>query len=516
MIRSEALLDGLLIMLVDDDENICDAFGNLFKKKGWKASVFLDPAKALDDLAVNRSIYSAIVVDINMPGISGTEFLKLARDIAPFVPVVMITGHPSINIAVDAMKNGAIDFLTKPFEFDELVSAVERAVTKAKAYNLENAPYPFMSDEIGGRVKFRLEDKIKELSVLKAISDTLDNAEEKDAIFNGTMELAKTITNGEKSLVMLVEHGSKELVVHATAGYEGLDIIGKRFSAQIEPFKSVIEGRSQLKLSAGADEVSRILSGYTREGTNRHNLMTLVPLIINREVMVVLGVAGSEGRMSLTTDASALLLSLTTKASLKLANHALTENIFSSIIGVISSLINAIDARDTYTKDHSHRVTEYAVALARTMGCLQEVTDSILFAGPLHDIGKIGVRDDILLKRGSLTDEENALMKSHVTRGEEILRPLNLFESEKAIVLYHHERWDGDGYPNGFHKDEIPMTARIFSVADTFDAMTTTRPYRHALSFDVAKQEIAKCGNTQFDPLVVEALLDSEDFRDRN
>jgi putative nucleotidyltransferase with HDIG domain len=244
--------------------------------------------------------------------------------------------------------------------------------------------------------------------------------------------------------------------------------------------------------------------------------MTLVPLIINREVMVVLGVAGREGRMSLTPDASALLSSLTSKASLKLANHALTENIFSSIIGVISSLINAIDARDTYTKDHSHRVTEYAVALARTMGCLQEVTDSILFAGPLHDIGKIGVRDDILLKRGSLTDEENALMKSHVTRGEEILRPLNLFESEKAIVLYHHERWDGDGYPNGFHKDEIPMTARIFSVADTFDAMTTTRPYRHALSFDVAKQEIAKCGNTQFDPLVVEALLDSDDFRDRD
>jgi DNA-binding response OmpR family regulator len=240
LIRNEALADELFIMLVDDDESICDVLANLFKKKGWKACVFLDPIKALNDLEVNRSCYSAIVVDINMPKVSGTEFLNLAQNIAPLVPVVMITGHPSISIAVDAMKKGAVDFLTKPFEFDALVSAVSKAVFKAKINNLENAAYTSLSDENGGRVKFRLEDKVRELSILKAISDTLDNAEEKDAIFNGTMELAKTITNGEKSLVMLVEHGSKEIVVHATAGYEGLDIIGKRFPAQIEPFKSVI------------------------------------------------------------------------------------------------------------------------------------------------------------------------------------------------------------------------------------------------------------------------------------
>jgi len=155
-------------------------------------------------------------------------------------------------------------------------------------------------------------------------------------------------------------------------------------------------------------------------------------------------------------------------------------------------------------------VTKYAVEIAKAMECPQEVVDSISFAGPLHDIGKIGVRDDILLKKGGFTEEEREIMKSHVVRGEEILRPLNLLVSERAVVLYHHERWDGGGYPKGLAGCEIPLVARIFSVADTFDAMTSTRPYRQALSLDVAKDEIVKCRGTQFDPEVVDAFVVSE------
>ncbi|MEK7773439.1 MAG: HD-GYP domain-containing protein, partial [Deltaproteobacteria bacterium] len=135
--------------------------------------------------------------------------------------------------------------------------------------------------------------------------------------------------------------------------------------------------------------------------------------------------------------------------------------------------------------------------------------DCISFAGPLHDIGKIAVRDEVLLKRGVFTEEEKEIMKTHVVRGEEILRPLNLLTAEKAVVLYHHERWDGEGYPNRLKGDDIPLAARIFSVADTFDAMTSSRPYRKALSHEVSMEEILRCGGTQFDPCVVEAFLAS-------
>jgi len=225
---------------------------------------------------------------------------------------------------------------------------------------------------------------------------------------------------------------------------------------------------------------------------------------------VILGLAGKPGAAEITNDALMLLLNLTAKAALKLENIALSENIFLSIIGALNSLLNALDARDTYTKDHSHRVTQYAVQIARAMNCPQDVLDSISFAGPLHDIGKIGVRDEILLKRGNFTMEEREIMKSHVVRGEEILRPLNLLNSERAVVLYHHERWDGQGYPRGLAGCEIPLVARIFSVADTFDAMTSTRPYRQALGLDVARDEIVRCRGSQFDPDVVDAFLESE------
>lgn len=289
----------------------------------------------------------------------------------------------------------------------------------------------------------------------------------------------------------------------SASGYDE-DVIGTKFSLQSEPFRQVLSKKCYVYLMLEPGSLGPLVTG------SGLTPVLLAPLNINREVVVILGLAGKAGAAEMTNDALTLLLNLTAKAALKLENIALSENIFLSIIGALNSLLNALDARDTYTKDHSHRVTQYAVQIARAMHCPQDVLDSISFAGPLHDIGKIGVRDDILLKQGSFTMEEREIMKSHVVRGEEILRPLNLLNSERAVVLYHHERWDGQGYPRGLAGCEIPLVARIFSVADTFDAMTSTRPYRQALGLDVARDEIVRCKGSQFDPDVVEAFLTSE------
>jgi len=120
------------------------------------------------------------------------------------------------------------------------------------------------------------------------------------------------------------------------------------------------------------------------------------------------------------------------------------------------------------------------------------------------------VRDDILLKKSTFTISEREIMRSHVLRGEEILRPLNLMPAEKAIILYHHEMWDGSGYPNGLVGLAIPLVARIFSIADTYDAMTSTRPYRAALVPEVAREEIMRCRGAQFDPELVDAFMESD------
>ncbi len=173
----------------------------------------------------------------------------------------------------------------------------------------------------------------------------------------------------------------------------------------------------------------------------------------------------------------------------------------------IVTIAKTVDAKDSYTSQHSARVAEYSVKIARKMGYGQADCDALQKIAMLHDIGKIGIPDSVLNKPGRLTDEEYATMKTHVTYGAEILKDFTLIDHVDDGVRYHHERYDGSGYPNGLCGEEIPVTARIIGVADAFDAMTSNRIYRNALDMDDVIAEIRRCSGTQFDPTVAEILL---------
>jgi putative two-component system response regulator len=174
----------------------------------------------------------------------------------------------------------------------------------------------------------------------------------------------------------------------------------------------------------------------------------------------------------------------------------------------VQSLAEALEVKDPYTRGHSVRVSHYAVLIAREMGLSGELLRQIELGGHVHDIGKIGVREDVLNKPGKLTNEEYQHIMTHPMVGWKILAPL-LGDMPEAlnIVRSHHERFDGRGIPDRLVGAEIPLEARIVAAADCFDAMTSDRPYRPALSIDDAIAEIVRCGGTQFDPSVVDALL---------
>ena len=175
--------------------------------------------------------------------------------------------------------------------------------------------------------------------------------------------------------------------------------------------------------------------------------------------------------------------------------------------GTLEAMILALDLREHETGHHSYRVTEYALNLARHLK-LSEAQLSVLAKGALlHDIGKIGVPDEILLKPDSLTDEEWGLMKQHAQHGYELLNKIEFLEESSLIVYTHHERYDGKGYPCGLAGDDIPLGARIFSVVDALDAMTSKRVYKEALPFEEAIESIKKASGTQFDPMVVETFV---------
>ncbi len=187
----------------------------------------------------------------------------------------------------------------------------------------------------------------------------------------------------------------------------------------------------------------------------------------------------------------------------------MAEQLRETYDGTLEALVSALDARDRETKGHSLRVAKYMMEIAYHMGVSPGTEDWVDMqrGGLLHDIGKIGVSDTILHKPGPLTEDEWVDMRRHPRIGYDMLRDIGFLSGASRIVMAHHERFDGKGYPRGLAADEIPLGARIFVLADTFDAMTSDRPYRKALSVEASREEIIRCSGTQFDPRCVQAFL---------
>ena len=173
---------------------------------------------------------------------------------------------------------------------------------------------------------------------------------------------------------------------------------------------------------------------------------------------------------------------------------------------LVRALTNAVEARDAYTGKHAERVAAYGLELARVIDARLADDQQSEMGFLLHDVGKVAIPDGILHKKDALTPEERALMRTHPVVGWEILARIPFLDAARAVVRHHHERWDGTGYPDRLAGEDIPLSARVFAVADALDAITTERPYRTAQSFEAARTAIAAGAGTQFDPDAVEAL----------
>ena len=181
----------------------------------------------------------------------------------------------------------------------------------------------------------------------------------------------------------------------------------------------------------------------------------------------------------------------------------------------IKSIAFALDAKDPYTHGHSMRVTLYSLALGKELNLPDEILEEIETAGLLHDIGKIAIPEKILLKPGKLTEEEFDVIKTHPALGEKLVLSIEKLTIISNWLKYHHERYDGKGYPDGLVGEAIPISARIIAIADTYDAMTSNRAYRSALSHQEAIDEIKRCSGTQFDPNLAELFINISKEIDR-
>ncbi|MEW6054309.1 MAG: PAS domain S-box protein [Nitrospirota bacterium] len=245
---------------------------------------------------------------------------------------------------------------------------------------------------------------------------------------------------------------------------------------------------------------------YCEERLNKHFLLYLTPLpddegLTRSFVLAIVDISEIRDKQKKLTESRDAFFNM-----LKEVDFSYRE-LKGLYEGLIHSFVNAIDAKSPWTKGHSERVTKYAVAIAEEMSLEKEDIEMLRVAGLFHDIGKIGTYDIILDNPNVLSDEESRLINLHPIKGEEILAPIKQLQHLLPVIRHHHERVDGEGYPDGLKADEIPVLARILCVADAFDSMVSDRPYRAGGTPEYAISELKRCMNTQFDADVVEAFL---------
>lgn len=467
------------ILVVDDEKPILGLIDAYLGSQGLSCVTTTDPAEALSIMS-QRPI-DLVLSDIHMKGFSGVELLERAQEIDPDTMVILMTGQPSVDTAVQSMKSNAYDYITKPFDLEQLHEVVQRALEKQRLAR-ENAA---------------LKDTLKLYQLSQAVSASVDEQE----VLRLTAESILRELSADAAALFVSTDGS--LVSREQLGPDSEIEELKRMASEV-----VRRGESIL-----LPDDSGLLDGFGNGSGNRAKTALGVPLRGRGEVIGAVTAIRTRGPKPFSRGNLRTVEILSGNAAAAIENARQTRQVIRGRAGLveanaatIGALIAALDAREHETQVHSIRVTEYALRLAEEVDYPIQGLVELKFGAMLHDIGKIGVPDHILLKPGPLTEEEWHEMKRHPMIGYQILRDIKFLENAAKIVLYHQERFDGTGYPFRLKGAEIPLGARLFAVIDTFDSMTNDRPYRKALSYDAVVEELERFRGTQFDPAIVDAF----------
>lgn len=449
-----------------------------------------EASNGVEALELFKSFYHDMVItDVNMPLMDGLELLDAIREIKPSTAIIMITAYPAVDLSVSAIKRGAVDFLKKPFNIKDLLFKV--------GLYLNEGDVP--KDDDGQNGIGYLKKKENQLSLQSYVYEAIENVEGgQEEIFQKVVELALKVVEGE------------------TCGLFLYDEVGRTFHPKVIKSDDGSEEHDQMPVVTNLFEdvvsIKDALMIHSDDNPLIAPSMICVPLLIRNNVFGVLTVKKKKNVGLFTKNDLHLVVSLAKRASLNLENKVLYDSMYDNLLDTFKSLVASIQVRDNYTEEHCQRVARVSARLAQECGCSPRDIESLRIASLIHDVGKIAWPDSVLLKPGRLTDDEYRIVKNHPVIGEKILSPVLLLDKEREITLYHHERWDGKGYPYGLSGNAIPLLSRIISVADTFDAMVSDRPYRNGLSLDAAMAELEKNRYTQFDGEIVDIFIEKQDI----
>jgi len=497
-------LSNAQVMVVDDEPMICETLKIFFNSMGIDNITTVECGeKALYEAENTRFDY--IFMDLMMPGISGIETLKQIKEIHQYTNVIIMTGYPSMDTVISAMRTGASDFLIKPFRLQDIKIILERI----HRFQILMEKNWLLHQELEGKkevekLNFELEKMIRHQARMYNIVDSLSRISKSEDLYKFIVRKSMDSCNAGKACFLIYEHGEPQLLVLSQHGLQDV-YPGYRINIPSQSNERLFLDPDFLQTHFGSPYKEGVIFSTQKSVTN--DRIIAVPFQIRNEPFGVLLVGDKYSGRQFDDDDKLILMFLAERTALNIENIALYNNLTQSLMASLTSLVSAIEAKDPYTQQHSSRVTEYSKKIANKLGCGYDDIHRLDSTGPLHDIGKIGIHDTILNKPGSLTNEEFEEIKNHPLIGVNIVTPLGLDPLEQAIIRNHHERWDGKGYPDGLSGEQIPILSRILSVADAFDAMNSNRAYRKSLPFSVCIGELERNSGTQFDPQIVDAAI---------
>lgn len=477
------------ILTLDDDPIMTSTIQAYFQRSGYRVDVENDPHRAIE--RVRQGSYDILLLDFLMTPICGDQVVAQIRQFNQDIFIILLTGHKSMAPPIKTVRELDIQgYYEKSDRFDQLELLVEscsKSIRQMRTIRSYKDGLNTIVDSL---------PKIYDLSSMERITDS---------ILHTVSTLLPTL-----NVVLTLDTEYYQLDSPHTEQ--------RRFSS-----RAIGENFSALT----TQEAEALLTQLTGKSSLIRENQMILPIVDSAEFQV--GLLSIQLKEPPKFDHIQLMEVFVRQASSAICNarlHALVQEknsqldqaygqLQSSYMEMISTMRRVVDAKDTYTRGHSDRVSYYAYQIAKALGRDSAYCERVRIAGLFHDVGKLSIPDEILLKPGKLTDEEYLVIKSHPRNGFELLSVISHFRPMLPAVRSHHERFDGHGYPDGLIGEQIPEEARIIAVADTFDAMTSDRQYRKALPLRRALDELERCKGTQLDACFVDifqTLIQDREF----
>ncbi len=484
------------ILVVDDEEGILEVVKDFFERKGY---IVYTAGNGLEAMEIIKKVRpGCCFTDINMPEMDGLQLAEKLKEVDNTLPVVIMTGFPSLDNTIRTLKNGVVDYLIKPVNLNQMELCYKR-IMRERGLFVENL---ILKEEVNRKERLQalnneLFARVEELNIMNMIMDDFSSTVSSIDVFAKVVDLGVNLLNADNVSFYIYNADESSPFLMASSGSPN----------NME--EDLPESIKDFIVDVISDDKPCLVSENSEMTGIPDNILSfmVVPLKIRDKAFGVVTGSVTKGMRRFNDKDIYYMKFITQKAASAIENMALYENIYDNLFATLYAFVAALEARDPYTRKHSTRVTEFSLLIGQNMDCSEEELDILNVAGQLHDIGKIGIRDDILLKPGRLTHDEFEKIKEHPVIGADIIVKLGLWNREQNIIRHHHEKYNGTGYPDGLKGDEIPKLARILSMADAFDAMASDRAYRKGMEKSKVVSIIRGCSGSQFDPLIVDVFL---------